>query len=246
MTGQVATLSLDQATNEVTLDTASTDNVLITTTLTTPLTLRLQASVKPGARLNLLLTTPPGARLDAHINLSLAEGAAAHVTLHTPDPAELLSHATATLEGRDATLELNGVYTAQDDHTVHHETLVTHLAPHTTSRQLFKGTATDTASVDFGGLIKVTPEGLKTDAAQVTRHMLLSDDARALARPHLEIYADDVSVAHGASTGQLDPEQLFYLQQRGIPEAQARALLTDAFLREVTDRLPQPLKELLP
>lgn len=203
--------------------------------------LHLNASVGEGAQLCLVVRTQPGAKLSGSIQVSLYSNAHLSLTLVNLDGGEVRNRVEVRLQGEGAELELNGVYTARGDAFVGNETLVVHKVANTTSRQLFKGTVDDHATVDFGGLIKVAPDAQKVDAAQTNRHLVLSEGATANARPHLEIYADDVKCAHGATTGQLDADALFYLRQRGIPEDQARALLAEAFLREVLDRIPATL-----
>jgi Fe-S cluster assembly protein SufD len=92
----------------------------------------------------------------------------------------------------------------------------------------------------FHGRVHVRPGAQKSDARQIHRGLLLADGAQLDAKPQLEIFADDVQCGHGASVGQLDEAQLFYLRARGISEPDARALLTAAFAREVLERLPLP------
>lgn len=106
--------------------------------------------------------------------------------------------------------------------TLHHE------VPHCTSEQNIKNLLTDRATALFDGMIHVHQDAQKTDANQITRSILLSDKARAMTIPRLEIYADDVRCTHGATVGFLEPESLFYLRSRGIelPEAQAMLLLS--------------------
>ncbi len=87
----------------------------------------------------------------------------------------------------------------------------------------------------FQGTIEVARVAQKTDGYQMNQALLLSPDAEIDSKPELEIYADDVKCSHGATVGELDPEQLFYLRSRGIPEAEARAMLVRAFLAEALD-----------
>ena len=117
-------------------------------------------------------------------------------------------------------------------------TAIEHTRPNGRSRQLNKCIVADAAHAVFNGKIFVHPGAQLTDSAQQSRNLLLSPKAHVDTKPQLEIFADDVKCAHGATVGQLDPEQLFYLRSRGIPEARARNLLTYAFGAEVIDRLP--------
>ena len=119
-------------------------------------------------------------------------------------------------------------------------TLQDHASPHTYSDLLFKNALNDRARATFGGLIRVEPHAHFTDAYQKVRNLLLSDDAEANSMPGLEILADNVKCSHGATSGQLDEDEMFYLRARGIPAAAARQLLVGGFLNEVLDRLPEP------
>lgn len=114
---------------------------------------------------------------------------------------------------------------------------VTHDAPHTASRMLVKGVAAGAGHAVVQGSVVVRPDAQKTDSHQLARGVLLSTKAEIDQKPELEIFADDVKCGHGAAVGSVDAEQLFYLRSRGIPEAEARALLVSAFLGEVIDRL---------
>ena len=142
------------------------------------------------------------------------------------------------LEGAGAELELDGLYLGRGTQHQDHHTTVDHASPHTTSRELFKGILADKAHGVFHGRVHVRPDAQKIDASQTNRALLLSDGAVLDSKPQLEIYADDVKCSHGASIGQLDPDQIFYLRARGLDLARARALLTAAFASEVLARLP--------
>lgn len=113
-----------------------------------------------------------------------------------------------------------------------------HEAPHGTSRQMFKTVLDDKAHGVFQGKIHVAPHAQKTDGYQLSRALLLSPSAEMDAKPELEIFADDVKCSHGSSIGDLDAQELFYLRSRGLPEQEARAMLVEAFVREVVDQIP--------
>lgn len=118
-------------------------------------------------------------------------------------------------------------------------TLQDHASPHTYSDLLFKNALQDKARAIFGGLIRVEPHAHFTDAYQKVRNLLMSDDAEANSMPGLEILADNVKCSHGATSGQLDETEMFYLLARGIPKPVARQLLMSGFLGEVLARLPE-------
>jgi Fe-S cluster assembly protein SufD len=115
---------------------------------------------------------------------------------------------------------------------------IDHLKPHGTSRQLHKCIVDGAAHAVFNGKVMVRPGAQKTDSAQSSRNLLLTKKAVVDTLPQLEILADDVKCTHGATVGQLDGEEVFYLRTRGLSEAAARDLLTYAFGAEVIDRIP--------
>jgi Fe-S cluster assembly protein SufD len=117
---------------------------------------------------------------------------------------------------------------------------VDHAHPHGTSRQLHKCVAGGHAHAVFNGRILVRTGAQRTDSSQSSRNLLLSRRAHVDTKPQLEIFADDVKCAHGATVGQLEAEELFYLRSRGLAEGAARALLTYGFAAEIVDRIPIP------
>jgi Fe-S cluster assembly protein SufD len=119
-------------------------------------------------------------------------------------------------------------------------TLQDHISAHTASDLLYKNALSDRARTTFGGLIRVEPHAHFTDAYQKVRNLLLSDDSEANSMPGLEILADNVRCTHGATSGQVEEDQLFYLRSRGIPVPVAQRLIVTGFLDEVIQRLNQP------
>ena len=121
---------------------------------------------------------------------------------------------------------------------------IDHAKPNCTSTQLFKGILDEQATGAFNGRILVRPDAQKTYAYQTNNNILMSDEAKMYSKPQLEIYADDVRCSHGATTGQLDEDALFYMQSRGIPRQEARLLMLYAFAYEVIDKIEvAPLKD---
>ena len=139
--------------------------------------------------------------------------------------------------GGHATLRLDGLYLLADKRHSDQTTVVTHLGVDGTTEQLAKGVVRDQARGVFQGRIVVAEGADRTDAKMGHHALILSDRAEVDAKPELEIYADDVACAHGNTVGALDEDTLFYARQRGLPEAEARALLTEAFIGEVVDRI---------
>ncbi|NLD70790.1 MAG: Fe-S cluster assembly protein SufD, partial [Limnobacter sp.] len=148
---------------------------------------------------------------------------------------------TTRFDGEACETLFNGLYHVDGKRHVDHHTRIDHAQPRGTSREYYRGILDDAARGVFTGRILVGPGAIRTDAVQRTDSLLLSPRAETDARPELEIYADDVKCAHGATVGQLDEATLFYLRTRGIGETEARNLLTYAFAVEALLRI-----ELLP
>jgi len=144
------------------------------------------------------------------------------------------------LIGEGARSDLLAVSVAEGAQEFDARTLQDHVCPHTTSDLLYKNALSDRARNIFGGLIRVEPHAHFTDAYQKVRNLLLSDDAEANSMPGLEILADNVRCTHGATSGQVDADELFYLRSRGIPVSVAQRLIVTGFLNEVIQRLDQP------
>lgn len=139
---------------------------------------------------------------------------------------------TVAVDGPGAAVQLNGLYLVGEGRHADLTSRVTHQAPGSTTTQLVKGVARPGGRGVFQGKILVAEGAQKTDARQTHRALLLGEGAEIDAKPELEIYADDVQCAHGNTIGGLDETALFYLRSRGLPLAQARALLIEAFVLE--------------
>src|SRR6201987_2947498 len=144
------------------------------------------------------------------------------------------------LVGEGGRSDLLAVAVAKHQQEFDARTLQDHISPHTASDLLYKNALDDRARTTFGGLIRVEPHAHFTDAYQKVRNLLLSDDAEANSMPGLEILADNVKCSHGATSGQLGENEMFYLLSRGIPAPVAKQLLVAGFLNEVVDRLDHP------
>jgi len=143
-----------------------------------------------------------------------------------------------TLDGQGARASLDGLALLDARQHSDTHTLLDHARPDGTSRQLHKCVCDGGSHAVFNGRIFVRPDAQRTDSAQQSRGLLLSPKAQINAKPQLEIFADDVKAAHGATVGQLDDDELFYLASRGLPLERARKLLTYAFAAEVIERVP--------
>jgi Fe-S cluster assembly protein SufD len=144
------------------------------------------------------------------------------------------------LIGEGGRSDLLAVAIATGDQEFDARTLQDHISPHTASDLLYKNALDDDARCTFGGLIRVEPHAHFADAYQKVRNLLLSDDAEANSMPGLEILADNVRCTHGATSGQVDEDELFYLRSRGIPTSVAQRLIVTGFLNEVIERLKAP------
>lgn len=141
------------------------------------------------------------------------------------------------VDGSYCTTRLNGLAICSDNQIANNIVTLRHKSQHSTSRQLFKNAMFDSSRGGFGGKIIVEQGATFTDAAQTNRNLLIGDDARMTAAPQLEIYCDEVKCSHGATTGQLDQQAIFYMQSRGVPYDEARKMLTQAFMVDVVDSI---------
>jgi Fe-S cluster assembly protein SufD len=150
------------------------------------------------------------------------------------------------LAGPGATSRVTGAYFADGTQHLDYDTFQEHIAPDTTSDFAFKGALRDTARAVWRGMIRVEEGAQKTNAYQENRNLLLSKTAHADSIPGLEILANDVRCTHGATLGQVDREQLFYLMARGLPRAEAERLIVRGFFQDVLDRVElEPVREAL-
>ena len=140
--------------------------------------------------------------------------------------------------GEDSSCSVNGIYITTDSQHVDNKVVIDHNSSYTTSRELYKGILSGKSKAIFHGSIMVR-KGLKQiDALQIDKNLLLSDQAQANTKPAFWIYSDDVKCGHGAASGQINRDALFYLTSRGISESDARNLLVKGFVQEVVETIP--------
>jgi Fe-S cluster assembly protein SufD len=151
------------------------------------------------------------------------------------------SESVSHLRGPGGRSDMLALTVADNAQEVDARTFQIHEAPHTSSDLLYKNSLDDSARTIFSGLIRVDPGAQQTDAYQKVRNLLLSDEAEANSAPGLEIEANDVRCTHGATSGQIEQEELFYLMSRGISKRAAQKLIVHGFLQEVIDRIGQPV-----
>jgi Fe-S cluster assembly protein SufD len=150
------------------------------------------------------------------------------------------------LTGQGATSRVTGAYFADGDQHLDYDTYQLHVAPSTTSDFAFKGALRDTATAVWRGMIRVEKDAQRTNAYQENRNLMLSPTTHAVPIPGLEILANDVRCTHGATVGQVDREQLFYLMARGLSRGEAERLIVRGFFSDVLDRIElEPVREAL-
>jgi len=199
----------------------------------------LEVAVGPGARLEriVLAGDAAGAVLVSCADVGLSPWASLAQTVLTCGARRQRLETRVSHPGEGAAVRLDGVYLLADQRHADLTTVVTHAGAGGATEQLAKGVATDQARGVFQGRIVVAPGADRTNARMGHHALILSDRAEIDAKPELEIFADDVSCSHGNTVGALDEAALFYAQQRGVPEPEARAMLTAAFVGEVIDRI---------
>lgn len=141
------------------------------------------------------------------------------------------------LNGEGADCTLNGLYLSAKDQHVDNHTVIDHIKPHCSSRELYKGILDDQSSAVFNGSIIVRKDAQKTDSRQSNKNLLLSEGATINSKPQLEINADDVKCTHGTSIGHLDEDSIYYLRSRAIGLTEARTVLTYGFANDVLNRM---------
>ena len=200
-------------------------------------TVRVELEEHSCAEYVVLQSGPNLAESEVSYEISLQEGASLKMVFLSLDGTRLRNHIKASLRGRQASCELGGLCLAGDAQEMDFDVLMTHLVPECRSSQLFKNIIGGSGVTRFEGLIKVVRDAQKTEAYQANHNLLTSDAARAFTRPQLEIYADDVKCSHGATTGRLNPDELFYMRSRGISADEAVLLQQMAFAAEVVGNI---------
>ena len=191
----------------------------------------------------------------AEVNADLGEGSRFVSSSFALGGALARTDINVGLNASGAACSLDGLYMSEGRQHVDHHTRIDHNSPRGNSREFYKGVLSGASRAVFNGKVIVHPDAQHSDALQANHNLLLSEQAEVDTKPQLEIWADDVKCSHGATVGQLDDEQIFYLRSRGVGDAAARALLTYAFAAEMVGRvslvplrarLDQLLRERLP
>ncbi len=199
----------------------------------TPSNLVIEVDLADGAIFNhVRVQSAPDEALANHMFARLGEGSEFKSFTMTTDGTLTRNEVVLELTGDDASGHIAGAVLVQGDSHVDNTVFVTHDAVNCESRQVFKNVMAGRAKSIFQGKIYVKEDAQKTDGYQISQAVLLNDGAEFSAKPELEIYADDVACSHGSTTGALDPAAMFYLRSRGVPKAEAEAMMIAAFADE--------------
>jgi Fe-S cluster assembly protein SufD len=192
-----------------------------------------------GARLTHIKCTLAG-ETGSHLATwltTLGQGSAYHAFQLTASTGLVRNTLFAAFKGEAAKLDISGAFLGRASEHIDTTLVVDHAVPGCESRELFKGVLADRAHGVFQGKVIVRPHAQKSDGKQMAQVLMLSPDAEFDSKPELEIHADDVVCGHGSTAAEIDEDLLFYLRARGIPAAEARALLVESFIGEAIDKV---------
>lgn len=195
----------------------------------------LEFTVEDNSTLNLILNQ----NVNTSLNIKLKTNAQTKIILITTTPEKIETQITVTYLGKNANAELRGLSLLSGN--AHHitKTNLQITTPENEASQVFKSIVSDTSTNEYHGLVHIHPNAQLINSDQLNRNLILSDGAKAISNPQLEIYADDVKCTHGATTADIEAHELLYLQSRGLNAAQAKSLLlrgfTDEILNEIQD-----------
>ncbi len=178
-----------------------------------------------------------GSNHSFNFNINLSKDSFLRLTVVTLHGNSIKNSYNVNLNEKNAICELNGTYLVDGDQQISNTITMNHLVPECLSRQLFKGILDDSSKATFIGRIVVAKDAQKTEAYQANHNLLVSTKAKAYAQPQLEIYADDVKCSHGATSGILDADALFYMRSRGIGKDEAKLLQQMAFVYAVIEKI---------
>jgi len=173
------------------------------------------------------------------VEITVGEDASLEMAFIVLGDVKVRNSLTVNLVGKGANCRLRGLWLLGGNADVKFDVRMNHEVGLCTSEQIFKGIEGGSARSDFFGLIKVAPDAQKTDARQQCHNLLLTEEARAAAKPQLEIYADDVVCTHGATVGRMKDEELFYMRSRGISLEEAKKIQLTVFAAEALDIVPE-------
>lgn len=196
--------------------------------------------VERTARINLLQLQTEGDDASQVNTLQIEQDAASYFAAHTYTLGGALvrNNVNAVPNAEGCETHLYGLYILDGEQHVDNHTLVDHAKPNCYSNELYRGIVDGRSTGVFNGKVFVRRDAQQTNAYQSSQGVVLSDDASHHSKPELEIYADDVKCSHGSTTGEVEPEHVFYLRSRGLSEQQAKSLLLYAFAHDIVTELP--------
>ncbi len=199
----------------------------------------LNIAIESDARVNIVVMQNEHNKSSHKVNFNIVQksGSYLRVNIVTLHGGSIENTIDAKLEGENATCELNGIYLVDGKQEIKTTVNLHHLVPRCHSSQLFKGILNNESKAFFSGKINVSKDAQKTEAFQANHNLLLSRKAKIYAQPQLEIYADDVKCSHGATSGRLDENALFYMRSRGIGAEEAKLLQQIAFVYDVLEKI---------
>ena len=199
----------------------------------------IEAFVAQDAELNLVHSTLKGEGF-RFLYLGLFQEAKSRFSgfFYSQDGLLTRRNVEVRFQGEEALCELNGLSILDGKSEVYNQTAIHHRVPTCDSHQLYKNILSGASKSEYCGLVQVYPDAQKSNSTQMNRNMILSDHAKVFSRPQLKIDADDVKCAHGATVGQLEEDEVFYLCSRGLSREVAKSLLTYGFAEEIVDKIP--------
>lgn len=175
--------------------------------------------------------------LSQHFKIKQLRDSRVHIVIISFNCGDIRNNISIDIDGEGCETKVYGLYLVDKNQHVENSLKVNHNVPHCSSMTQFKGIIDDEATAVFNGHVYVAKDAQKTDAQQNNANIILTPSAKIDTHPFLEIYADDVKCSHGTSTGQLDQEAMFYMQQRGISKKNAKMLLMYAFAAEISNHI---------
>jgi Fe-S cluster assembly protein SufD len=176
----------------------------------------------------------------SHWDVNVGANAIYRPAHFTPSCGLARNEVSVQLMGGGSKFDFAGIALGRNSDHIDTTMVINHIAPGCQSRELFKTVLDGNARVVFQGKVVVAKEAQKTDGKQMAKALMLSPNAEFDSKPELEIYADDVACGHGSTCAEIDPDLIFYCRSRGIPEAQARALLLESFVGEAIEKIDHP------
>jgi Fe-S cluster assembly protein SufD len=199
-----------------------------------------EAVVDRAARINVLKLQTESEAASRVDTFQVYQEAQSHFAAHTYTLGGALvrNNVNVVPAGEGCESHLYGLYILRGDQHVDNHTLIDHAAPQCFSNELYRGIVDERSTGVFNGKVFVRRDSQQTNAYQSSQGVVLSEEARHFSKPELEIYADDVKCSHGSTTGELEPEHVFYLRSRGLDEKTAKMLLLYAFASDIVSELP--------